>query len=377
MIQRPAFTIGVEEEYLLVDPDTRDLVGDPGAAFMEECRRVLGAHVTPEFLKAQVEVVTQVSPDLATLQAHLVDLRGSVCAIAERHGLAVIASSTHPFAQWTDQQVTEADRYLMLAQDLQGVVRQLVICGMHVHVGIEDPDLRLDLMNQAAYFLPHLLALSGSSPFWHGTDTGLKSYRMAVFYSMPRTGLPEQFSSWAEYQRHVDVLVAAGVIGDASKLWWDVRPSAKYPTIEMRISDVCTRVEDGLAIAALFQSLLSMLFRRRLENQRWRTYANMLVSENVWRAQRYGVEAELMDFGKGVLVPYSDLLDEIIELVQTDAEALGCLDHVLHTRVIAKEGTSADRQRSTYQDSIAAGKTSEDALKAVVDELIEDTKRGL
>jgi carboxylate-amine ligase len=225
--------------------------------------------------------------------------------------------------------------------------------------------------------LPHLLALSTSSPFWHGLETGLKSYRLSVFHALPRTGLPEQFSSWAEYERHVAVLVDAGIIEDATKLWWDVRPSAKYPTIEMRISDVCTRIEDALTVAAIFQSLIAMLFRRRLENQRWRGYAGMLISENRWRAQRYGVEGSLMDYGKGRLVPYAELVDEIIALVREDAVELGCLDAVERARDIVTGGTSADRQLSTYRSAIAAGRAADDALRDVVDELIEDTRTGL
>jgi glutamate---cysteine ligase / carboxylate-amine ligase len=374
---RPAFTIGVEEEYLLVDPETRNLAGDPGPKVMEECRKILGPQVSPEFLKAQIEVGTKVSKDIDATRADLTRLRSALCEVADSNGLALIASSTHPFADWSDQQVTEADRYLMLAQDLQAVVRRLVICGMHVHVGVEDPEIRIDLMNQVTYFLPHLLALSTSSPFWHGAETGLKSYRMTVFYSMPRTGIPEQFSSWAEYERHVAVLQRAGVIEDATKLWWDVRPSARYPTIEMRISDVCTRIDDGLAIAALFQSLLAMLFRLRSENKRWRSYADMLVAENTWRAQRYGIDAEMVDFGKGELAPYSKLLDEIIELVRVDAGELGCLTDVERARDIVAGGTSADRQLATYRASIAEGRSHHDALVDVVDELIDDTKTGL
>ena len=273
--------------------------------------------------------------------------------------------------------MTERDRYLLLARDLQVVVRRLVICGMHVHVGIEDRDMRIDLMNQVSYFLPHLLALSTSSPFWHGMESGLKSYRMSVFRSLPRTGIPEHFASWSEYQRHVDVLVEPGLIEDASKLWWDVRPSARYPTVEMRISDVCTRIEDGITIAALYQSIMSMLFRHRSHNRRWRTYANMLVAENVWRAQRYGVEASLMDYGRGELVPYGDLVEEIIDLVREDALELGCLAEVEHAREIVSGGTSADRQLATYRASRSAGAGERDALNAVVDELITDTRAGV
>ena len=232
-------------------------------------------------------------------------------------------------------------------------------------------------MNQVTYFLPHLLALSTSSPFWHGLETGLKCYRLSVFHSMPRTGLPEQFGSWAEYERHLSVLVDAGIIEDATKIWWDVRPSARYPTVEMRISDVCTRVEDGLTVAAVFQSLLAMLFRRRLENQRWRSYADLLITENRWRAQRYGVEGTLMDYGKGRLVPFAELVEEIIALVREDAIELGCLDAVEHARDIAANGTSADRQLRTYRAGIDAGRSTDDALRDVVDELIEDTRTGL
>jgi carboxylate-amine ligase len=376
-IERPAFTIGIEEEYLLVDPATRDLVRDPGDQVMAECQAILGSQVSPEFLKAQVEVGTRVAPSVGEARDDLSRLRSALFEVVDRHGLALIAASTHPFADWADQQVTERDRYLLLAKDLQVVVRRLVICGMHVHVGIEDPELRIDLMNQASYFLPHLLALSTSSPFWHGMESGLKSYRMSVFHSLPRTGLPEHFSSWAEYERHVDALVKPGLMEDATKLWWDIRPSARYPTVEMRISDVCTRIEDGITIAALFQSIMSMLFRRRAHNQRWRTYANMLVAENVWRAQRYGVEASLMDFGRGELVPYRDLLDELIELVDEDARELGCLAEVVRARDIVSGGTSADRQLATYRAAISTNRGERDALVAVVDELIADTRAGM
>jgi carboxylate-amine ligase len=351
-------------------------VRDPGAAVMAEFSAIIGPQVGPEFLKAQVEVGTRVSTTAGEAGEDLRRLRTALFEVVDRHGLALIAASTHPFADWADQQVTEGERYLMLAHDLQAVVRRLVICGMHVHVGIDDPEVRIDLMNQVAYFLPHLLALSTSSPFWHGLDSGLKSYRMSVFRSMPRTGIPEHFSSWAEYRRHVEVLVGPGIIEDASKLWWDVRPSNRYPTLEMRISDVCTRLDDGITIAALYQSILAMLFRRRAHNQRWRTYANMLVAENVWRAQRYGVDGSLMDFGKGELVPYRDLLDEIIELVAEDAEELGCTAEVERARDIAAGGTSADRQLATFRAARRAGADDHEALVAVVDGLIADTRAG-
>lgn len=376
-IQRPAFTVGIEEEYLLVDPETRDLLRDPPDRLMAECEEVLGPQVGHEFLRAQVEVGTKVSKTIAEAREDLVRLRLGLQEVVERNGIAYIAASTHPIADWSEQQITEKERYQMLARDLQVVVRRLVICGMHVHVGIEDPDLRIDLMNQVSYFLPHLLALSTSSPFWHGVETGLKSYRMSVFYSLPRTGPPEQFSSWGEYERHVGALVDAGLIEDATRLWWDIRPSAKYPTIEMRIADINTRVDDGIAVAATFLSLLVMLFTRRLENQRWRTYARMLVQENTWRAQRYGVEGTLADFGRGALVPFTELVDEIIELVRDEATQLGCMAEVEHARDIVREGTSADRQLAVYRAALADGASEKEALNAVVDHLIVDTQHGL
>src|SRR4029079_13150049 len=263
--------------------------------------------------------------------------------------------STHPFAHWQLQRHTDQERYNLLARDIQGPLRRLVICGMHVHVGLEDPQLRIDLMNQMAYFLPHLLALSTSSPFWRGEDTGLKSYRISGFQGLPRTGLPQGFASWGEYQRHVGVLVSAGLIDDASKLWWDLRPSARFPTLDMRITDVCTSLDDAIAIAALCRCLLRMLWRLRRSNQRWRLYAHMLIYENRWRAQRYGIEEGLVDFGKGVVVPYRDLLEEILELVAPDADFFGCQAEVAHARTILARGTSADRQRQVYRQAVAEG----------------------
>ncbi len=289
----------------------------------------------------------------------------------------MIAASTHPFAVWGEQKRTPKERYEVIERDLQDVVHRLMICGMHIHVGIDDDDLRLDLMNQAVYVLPHFLALGTSSPFWQGHHTGLKSYRIAVWDELPRTGLPEQFDSFGEFQRHVDALVKAGLIEDGTKLWWDIRPSMRFPTLEMRISDICTRLEDTLCIAALYQCWLHMLYRLRLRNQRWRRYAALLVNENRWRAQRYGIDQGLVDFGRGCIVPYSELLDEILELVSEDAQALNCVQEVEHAHAILQRGTSAHWQVSTYDEAIQSGADKQEALKAVVDMLIEETMHGL
>ncbi len=344
---------------------------------MEECSELLEGQVSPEFLRSQIEVGTQVHNNIAEVRDDLRRLRGAIAEVAERHGLAPIAASTHPFADWTQQLHTDKERYNVLARDMGAVVRRLLICGMHVHVGIGDNDTRIDLMGQVTYFLPHLLALSTSSPFWQGQNSGLKSYRLTVFDAMPRTGLPEEFSSWGEYKRHVDVLVEANIIEDASKLWWDVRPSSRYPTLEVRIADIPTRLEDVLTIAATFQATLHMLYRKRVNNQKWRSYSNMLISENRWRAQRYGFSEGLMDFGRGQLVPFEQLLDEWLTVVEQDAAALGCTKEIEHSREILRRGTSADRQVARFQKSVDEGKDRDEALRDVVDLLIEETVQDL
>jgi carboxylate-amine ligase len=344
---------------------------------LADCEALLAGQVSPEFLRSQIEIGTRVCASLAEARADLRHLRRTVAAVAARHGMAPVAAATHPFARWDAQKTTERRRYADLRDDLQGVVRRLAICGLHVHIGIPDDELRIDLLNQASYFLPHLLALSTSSPFWRGDNTGLKSYRLAVFDELPRTGMPERFDSWGEYRRHVAVLTDAGLIEDATKLWWDLRPSERFPTLEMRITDSCTTLEDSLSIAALFRCLLRMLWRLKRENQRWRLYARMLIDENRWRAQRYGTDQGLVDFGRGAIVPYADLLEEILLLIAPDARHFGCEAEVWHARQILARGTSAHRQIKVFDDAIAAGASRAQALSAVVDWLIAETARGV
>ncbi len=369
----PAFTLGIEEEYLLVDKATRDLAGDPPASLFEAAQEILPGRVSPEFMRSQIEIGTDICSSLAEARKQLRHMRGVIAEIAGRYGLAPIAASTHPFADWEGQRHTDKERYRILAREIAGPVRRLLICGMHVHVGLDDPELRIDLMSQASYFLPHLLALSTSSPFWRGEDTGLKSYRLAVFDELPRTGLPEIFDSYGEYERHLQTLIAAGLIEDGSKIWWDLRPSARFPTLELRITDACTLLDDTLAIAALYRCILRMLYRLRRGNQRWRRYAAMLVNENRWRAQRYGTDEGLVDFGKGRIVPMADLVEEIIELVMPDAEFFDCVGEILHARRILARGTSAHRQLACYRQALAEGADRRSALIAVVDRLIAET----
>lgn len=373
----PTLTLGVEEEYLLVDPETRDLVTEPSPDFMKDCKERLGERVTPEFLKCQVEIGTPVCANISEARHHLTALRTAIINTAEKHGMKLMAASTHPFAQWGQQKHTAAPRYDLLDKDMGGAIRRMLICGMHVHAGIEDEELRIDLMNQTRYFLPHLLALSTSSPFWGGHDMQMRCSRLGVFDSMPRTGIPDRYESWSEYQRMIERLVRAGVMEDATKIWWDMRPSCRFPTVEMRITDVCTRLEDALCIAAIYQSILRMLSRIRNRNMRWRIYPRIMLEENRWRAQRYGCTNSMIDLGRGECLPFGSLIEEIIEIVTEDATALGCLKEVHHARTILKRGTSACKQLEVFAKSKAAGADEPEAFRAVVDMLVAETAADL
>ena len=364
----PPFTIGIEEEYLLVDRDSLALAEAP-EALMDACRRELQQQVSPEFLNCQIEVGTRVCADVDEARDDLKRLRACVLREAARFNLAPMAASCHPFSDWREQTHTDRRRYNELRQDLAGVVRRMLICGMHVHVGIEEKALRTDLMPQFSYFLPHLLALSASSPFWQGEDTGLASYRLTVFDNLPRTGLPPKFESWAEYERTTGTLIELGVIEDTSKIWWDLRPSHRFPTLETRIMDVSPRLEHTLALAATTQALMRMLCRLRMRNLRWRVYDRFLISENRWRAQRYGLSEGLIDFGDRSIKPFAKLLEELTGLLAEDAEALGTLEEIASLRRIVEDGTSASRQRRVHAEATARG---EEAGRAVVAHLIEE-----
>jgi carboxylate-amine ligase len=369
-------TIGIEEEYLLVDLESRDLCADPPEAFMHACQDVLGERVTQEFLRCQIEVGTPVCGTVAEARNALALYRRTIATEARRHGIGLMAASTHPFADWNKQVTTDKQRYVELAADLRSVGQRMLICGMHVHVSVPDEELQIDLLGQLVYFLPHLLALSTSSPFWRGRNTGLKSYRSSIAVELPRAGLPQTFSSVAEYRRMVDLLVKLGRIEDATKIWWDLRPSARFPTLEMRITDVCTRLDDGVAIAAAYQAIVHMLISLKRKNQRWRQYLPALIAENRWLAQRHGVSGELIDFGRGEAVPFKDLVQELIALVSEEADALGCGAEIDRLAVIAAGGTSADRQLLAFSSSVAAGHSEQAALRQVVDHLLAETLEG-
>ena len=371
MIPEPSFTLGVEEEYLLVHADTLDLAEAP-QELMDDCVAELGEQVSPEFLRCQVEVGTRVCASVSDVREDLRRLRAGIAKVAAKYGMAPLSVSCHPTADWRDQHHTERERYDTLEHDLAGVARRMLISGMHVHIGIEDDDMRIDLMNQFSYFLPHLLALSCSSPYWKGEDTGLESYRLTIFDNLPRTGLPPRLNSYSEYRRSLQAIINTGAIEDATKIWWDMRPSDRFPTLEVRICDNSPRLEHALSITALVQCLMRMFYRLRRLNQRWRIYDSFLVNENRWRAQRYGMSEGLVDFGQGEVVPFGQLLNELIELTMEDAEALGCVADLEAARNILECGNSAARQRTVHSESIAAGGCSEAAMRSVIRSLIDE-----
>ena len=376
MTDQPEFTVGIEEEYLVIDIGTLNLVSTMPPALMEECSRELGSQVSKELLQCQIEVGTKVCQTMQEAREELVSLRGTIARIARKHDCLIIASSTHPFS-FGFTLITDDERYQELAEQLQRVVLRLYISGMHVHIGIPDDELRIDLMNQASYILPHMLALTTSSPFWRGEHTGLKSYRVSVFEQMPRTGVPPYFQSYADYMKHVDVLVDLDIIENPTKIWWDIRPSWRYSTLELRLSDICTHVDDAIAVASVFRCWLRMLYRLKKNNQRWREYSSFLIQENRWRAQRYGIDKGMIDFGQGTMVEFPELMEELIELITEDAEFFGCMDEINHIRTILERGTSAHQQVAVFNQSIADGRSHELALVDVVKFLAKQTLKGV
>ncbi len=364
----PELTIGIEEEYQIIDPETRELCSS-APEFMEEGRQVLQDQIKPEFMQSQVEVGSQVCRNMKEARQEIVRLRRSICQLAVKKGLAVAAASTHPFSEWSEQQITVADRYAKHAENLRHVARRLLIFGMHVHIGIDDKELMIDVMTQARYFLPHLLVLSTSSPFWQGRETGLKSYRSVVFENMPRTGIPPEFGSWPEYERFVDTLVQTGSIEDPTQIWWDIRPHPVFPTLEFRQSDICTKVDEAMCVAALTLAIVARLIRLRQSNRSWRRYRHHLIDENKWRAVRWGLDGELIDFGKRQAVPVRFLIGELLEFIDDVVDELGVRQEIAYVQTILDNGTSADRQLATYRET--------GDMNAVVDQLIEETKEGV
>ena len=374
---KPSFTFGIEEEYFLVDPRSRVLVSEPPKSVLDECKADLAGHVSAEYQRSQIEVATRICTHAAEAREHLGHLRKGVIGIASRHGLATMAASTHPFTRWRTQRHTDKQRYKAIADDLKGVGRRMVIGGMHVHVGIDDGDQRIAVMNEMRPYLPLLLALSASSPFWQGENTGLKSYRTAINDATPRSGMPESFASWGDYQRTVGTLVRSGVIEDATKIWWDLRPSARFPTLELRITDVCPSIEDALCIAGLFRCLCRSLWRRNKKGRRSPNYPLLVLTENRWRAQRYGLEQGFIDLRGESIKTSAALVDDLLDLISEDADDLNSNAYIAHARKILARGTSADRQLALYRLQLDRGVTRPRALRMIVDQLITETVDGI
>lgn len=374
----PSFTVGIEEEYLLVDRISRDVVSDPPREIIEQCQSVAGTGlVDSELLRSQIEVDTRVCETVAGARQDLARLRRTISDVAGSYGLAPVAASTHPFAEWHLQRQTHKARYDLLFRDMQSLARRLMICGMHVHVGIEDDELRMTLLKQFSAYLPLILSLSASSPFWQGEDTGLKSWRLTVFDNFPRSGLPEHFENFSDYQDHIDILKRAGVMEDATFIWWDLRISARYPTLETRIADICTRLDDAAAIAALTQSILHYLYRMQRDGVRVPVHSRFLIDQNRWRAMRYGYDEGLVDFDTAGVVPVSELLADILDKVSRDADELGCSRELELVPDIPVRGSSAHRQLAIYQAALGEGLDSTNALQQVVDWLVDETVSDL
>lgn len=362
------FTLGVEEEFQIVDPETCELRSHV-SELLASSAPVLGDQIKRELHQSIVEVGTRICADVPELREEIVRTRRELTAAAERVGLAVAAAGTHPFSHWKDQVLSPGGRYDSIVEELQQLARSLLIFGLHVHVGVPDRSTMIDLMNEVRYFLPHLLALSTSSPFWMGRDTGLKSYRTTVFRRFPRTGVPDHFGSWSEYENYVKLLVDLKCIDDAKKIWWDVRPHPTFGTLEFRVCDVPTRPETAVMLAALVQAIVVKLYRLRARNLGFRLYRRALIEENKWRAARWGMDGKLVDFGKRAEVPMRELAVELLEFVDDVVDELGSRDAVEYVHTVLREGTSADRQLAIYR-------TTGD-LRAVVRHVVEETRAGV
>jgi carboxylate-amine ligase len=358
------FTIGIEEEYQIVDPVTRDLTSSADLIFAP-AHKLLGDSVKPEMHQCMLEVATGVCETAKDARKDLFNLRKTIIELAREKDLAIVAASTHPFGCWTGQKITDAVHYTKLVEDMQMLSRSLLIFGMHVHVQIEDREMALQIMNAARYFLPHLLALSTSSPFWRGIETGLKSYRCEIFKKYPRTEIPDYFNSLSEYQNYLNLLLKTNCIDSPKKIWWDLRIHPNFPTIEFRICDIPTRAEDTIALAALMQAIVVKLYKLIKSNLGFRLYRRLLIQENKWRALRYGLDGKLIDFGKEEEVPVADLVLEILAFVDDVVDDLGSREEVNQIHRILKERTSADRQIKIFRET--------GDLKQVVDYLIQET----
>jgi len=368
-LPRPSFNIGIEEEYQTIDPATRNLRSHISAEILQKGQRLLSEHVKPEMHQSVIEIGTGVCENIQEAREDIRAIRRQMIKLAHENGLRISGGGTHPFALWREQEIYPDERYRTIVEDLKQVARANLIFGLHIHIGVEDRETAIQLMNAARYFLPHILALSTSSPFWQGYDSGLRSYRCKVFDKFPRTNIPDIYSSWSEYENYVNLLVRTNCIDNAKKIWWDIRPHPHFPTLEFRICDMPARMDDTIAIAALCQSIIATLFHLHERNQTFRHYSRALIMENKWRAARYGMDGKLIDFGKQKEVPVRDLIRELLDLVSRAAEELGATQELAHIETILNEGSAADRALRVFADT--------GDLNKVVDHMIEETEEGV
>jgi carboxylate-amine ligase len=363
------FTIGVEEEFQIIDPETLELRSHVVQLISSAAARGVGDLVKQEMHQSIVETGTKICENVSELRLEMHRTRSELVMAAESTGLRVAAAGTHPFSSWIDQVISPGERYQNIVEEMGQLARSLLIFGMHIHIAMPDKQTTIDMMNMVRYFLPHLLALSTSSPFWMGRNTGLKSFRTTVFRRFPRTGIPEVFESWSEYENFINLLVKLNCIDTGKKIWWDVRPHPTYGTLEFRMFDTATRVEEAVAIAALTQAIVVKLHRLYTRNQSWRIYRRALIEENKWRAARYGIEGKLIDFGREAEVPMRELMLELMELIDDVVDELGSRSAVEYIHTILNEGTSAERQLRVYQQT--------GDLKDVVRHLVMETRASV
>jgi glutamate---cysteine ligase / carboxylate-amine ligase len=362
------FTLGIEEEFAIIDPVTRELRSHI-QEILEGGKVTLKEQVKPEMHQSVVELGTEICQSIADARSHVVELRSKLAGLAAQSGLKIASAGTHPFSHWHDQLITEGERYKEIVQDMQLLARANLIFGLHVHVGIPSRDTAIHVMNQARYFLPHIYALSVNSPFWVGRNTGLKGYRLKVFERFPRTGIPDAFESLSEYEDYCKLLVKTGCVDNAKKIWWDIRLHPFFDTLEFRIFDAQSRVEDTLALAALVQAIIARLYTLFRQNTTFRVYRRRLLDENRWRASRYGIDGKMIDFGREAEVETRSLIQELLEFVGKEMEELGSQRELAHLQRILREGTGADRQLATWE------RTQD--MKAVVDQIVQETYEGL
>jgi carboxylate-amine ligase len=363
-----AFTLGFEEEFAIVDPETRELRSHI-QEILEGGKVMLKEQIKPEMHQSVVELGTEICQSVVDARAHVIELRSRLAELAGRAGLKIASVGTHPFSHWRDQLITQGERYQEILKDMQQLARANLIFGLHVHVGIADREAAIHVMNQARYFLPHIYALSANSPFWVGQNTGLKGYRLKVFERFPRTGIPDAFESLSEYEDYCKLLVKTGCVDNAKKIWWDIRLHPFFDTLEVRVCDAQSRVDDTLAIAALIQAMIAKLYKLQWQNMSFRIYRRRLIDENRWRASRYGIGGKLIDFGRETEVDTRSLLNELLEFVSTEVNELGSEKEMAHIERIMREGTGADRQLAVWE------RTHD--MKAVVDQLVHETYEQL